>query len=162
LSHSPVLPHRFRGGGPVRGVAVRHGGDSKIMSDPLARYHQGTSTLTVTTTHDSTVVAATGDLDGAVADHLLARLADELGMRPQALLVDLTRVSFCSARVLRVLLTTSADAHAAGIPCVLVSDQRAVRRPIAVLGLDHLLQVQGSLAAAREWLAVLGTVGATG
>jgi anti-anti-sigma factor len=132
------------------------------MCDPLARYHRGTSTLTVTTTHDSTVVAATGDLDGTVADHLLARLADELALRPQSLVVDLTRVGFCSARILRVLLTTSADAHAAGVPCVIVSDQRAVRRPIAVLGLDHLLQVQGSLAAAREWLTVLGTVGATG
>ena len=132
------------------------------MRDPLARYHQGTTTLTVTTTHDSTVVAATGDLDGTLSDHLLARLSDELALRPQALVVDLTRVGFCSARTLRVLLTTSADAHAAGIPCVIVSDQRAVRRPIAVLGLDHLLQVQENLAAAREWLAVLGTVGATG
>ncbi|MEA5366845.1 STAS domain-containing protein [Amycolatopsis sp., V23-08] len=132
------------------------------MRDPLTRFHQATSTLTVTTTHDSTVVAATGDLDGAVADHLLARLSEELALRPQALVVDLTRVGFCSARILRVLLTTSADAHAAGIPCVIVSDQRAVRRPIAVLGLDHLLQVQENLAAAREWLAVLGTVGATG
>ncbi|MDT7800075.1 MAG: hypothetical protein QOI78_3508 [Actinomycetota bacterium] len=132
------------------------------MRDPLARYHRGTPTLTVTTTHDSTVVAATGDLDFIVADHLLARLSDELALRPQALVVDLTRVGFCSARILRVLLTTSADAHAAGIPCVIVSDQRAVRRPIAVLGLDHLLQVQENLAAAREWLAVLGTVGATG
>ncbi|MFJ1767246.1 STAS domain-containing protein [Amycolatopsis sp. NPDC088138] len=132
------------------------------MRDPLARYHQGTTTLTVTTTHDSTVVAATGDLDVVVADRLLARLSDELALRPQALVVDLTRVGFCSARTLRVLLTTSADAHAAGIPCVIVSDQRAVRRPIAVLGLDHLLQVQENLAAAREWLAVLGTVSATG
>ncbi|MFG1644494.1 STAS domain-containing protein [Amycolatopsis sp. NPDC049252] len=132
------------------------------MRDPLARYHQGTTTLTVTTTHDSTVVAATGDLDGTLAGHLLARLSDELALRPRAFVVDLTRVGFCSARTLRVLLTTSADAHAAGIPCVIVSDQRAVRRPIAVLGLDHLLQVQENLAAAREWLAVLGTVGATG
>ncbi|UOZ03159.1 STAS domain-containing protein [Amycolatopsis sp. WQ 127309] len=132
------------------------------MRDPLDRFHRSTSTLTVTTTHDSTVVAATGDLDGAVAEHLLGRLADEVALRPRALVIDLSRVAFCSARVLRVLLTTSADAHAAGIPCVLVSDQRAVLRPIAVLGLDHLLQVQPSLAAAREWLAVLGTVGVTG
>jgi anti-anti-sigma factor len=132
------------------------------MRDPLQRFHQRTSTLTVTTTHDSTVVAATGDLDGTVADHLLGRLSEEIGLRPRALVVDLSRVSFCSARVLRVLLTASADAHAAGIPCVIVSDQHAVLRPIAVLGLDHLLQVQGSLPAARKWLAVLVTAGVNG
>ncbi|MEV6898769.1 STAS domain-containing protein [Amycolatopsis sp. NPDC051372] len=112
------------------------------------------ATFTVTSALESTVVAATGDLDCTVADHLLGRLLDEVALRPRALIVDLTRVGFCSARALRALLEASAEAHAVGIPCVTVSDQQAVRRPIAVLKLDHVLLLHGNLAAAREWLTV--------
>jgi anti-anti-sigma factor len=122
-------------------------------------FHRTDVTFTVTGTRDATVVTATGDLDSAFADQLLSRLAEEIALRPGALIVDFTRVSFCSARILRVLLAASADSHAAGIPYVIVSLQRAVRRPIAVLQLDHLLQVHPTLASAREWLAVLQGVG---
>ncbi|WP_285483847.1 STAS domain-containing protein [Amycolatopsis sp. NBRC 101858] len=115
-------------------------------------------TFTVTSTADSTVVSATGSLDSTVAEHLLDRLSDEIALRPSALLVDLTRVGFCSARILRALLVASAEAHAAGIPCAIVSDQHAVRRPISLLELDHLLQVHDNLTAARKWLAVLHEV----
>jgi len=128
------------------------------MTDPANRFYDSRVKFTVTTTRDSTVVAAVGDLDLAVADHLLGHLTDEIALRPRALIVDLTRVSFCSTHGLRALLTATADAHAAGIPCVIVSDQHAVRRPIAVLGLGQLLRVHDTLAAAREWLTVLDGV----
>ncbi|MEU8635398.1 STAS domain-containing protein [Amycolatopsis sp. NPDC048633] len=125
------------------------------MSDPVTRLPQPTVTFTVTTTCDSTVVAATGDLDSVVAERLLDHLSGEIALRPRALVVDLTRVSFCCTRVLSALLSATADAHAAGIPCVIVSDQRAVRRPITALDLDQVLQVQDNLAAAREELRIL-------
>ncbi|MEV0074457.1 STAS domain-containing protein [Amycolatopsis sp. NPDC050768] len=112
------------------------------------------ATFTVTGNLDSTVFAATGDLDCTVADHLHGRLLAEITLRPRALIVDLTRVGFCSARALRALLAASAEAHAAGIPCVTVSDQQAVRRPITLLKLDHVLLLHENLAAAREWLTV--------
>jgi anti-anti-sigma factor len=128
---------------------------SAIMSDPVQRFHQPAVTLTVTTTSDATVVAATGDLDSTVADRLLGQLSDEIALRPRVVIVDLTRVSFCSTRALSALLTATADAHAAGIPCVIVSDQRAVRRPITALELDHVLQVHDNLAAARRELQFL-------
>ena len=130
------------------------------MSHPVNRFHQPTVTFTITTTCDSTVVAATGDLDSFVAERLLGHLSDEIALRPRALIIDLTRVSFCCTRVLSVLLTSTADAHAAGIPCVIVSDQRAVRRPITVLELDQVLQVHGNLVTAREELQVLQGVAA--
>ncbi|MEV6905111.1 STAS domain-containing protein [Amycolatopsis sp. NPDC051372] len=110
------------------------------------------ATFTVTGTLDSTVVAATGDLDCTVADHLLDRLLDEITLRPRALIVDLTRVGFCSARALRALLAAWAEARAVGIPCVTVGDQQAVRRPITMLKLDHILLLHDNRAAAREWL----------
>ncbi|MDT7799654.1 MAG: hypothetical protein QOI78_3087 [Actinomycetota bacterium] len=128
------------------------------MTDPVNRFYDSGVTFTVTTTSDSTVVAATGDLDLTVADRLLGRLTDEIALRPRALIVDLTRVSFCSSQGLCVLLTATADAHSAGIPCAVVSDQRAVRRPIAVLELGQLLQVHDNLVAAGEWLKVLDGV----
>ncbi|MET7998278.1 STAS domain-containing protein [Amycolatopsis sp. NPDC005232] len=121
------------------------------MSDP---FPHSAATFTVTGSLDSTVLAATGDLDCTVADHLLDRLLDEVALRPRALIVDLTRVGFCSARALRALLVASAEAHAVGIPCVTVSDQQAVRRPITMLKLDHVLLLHGTLATAREWLTV--------
>jgi anti-anti-sigma factor len=116
-------------------------------------------TLTVTTTWESAVLTAAGSLDLAVADHLLDRLSDEIALRPRAVVVDLSQVTFCSARILRTLLEASAQAHAAEVPFVLVSDQRAVRRPIELLRLGHLLQLHHDLTAARQWLAVLHGAG---
>ncbi|MEV0071060.1 hypothetical protein [Amycolatopsis sp. NPDC050768] len=75
-----------------------------------------TATFVVTTTTRKS--AAGGDLDCAVAERLSGLPADELALRPSVLIVDLTRVTFCGTRVLHLLLTAAADAHAAGIPCV--------------------------------------------
>ncbi|MBE1495476.1 anti-anti-sigma factor [Amycolatopsis lexingtonensis] len=122
--------------------------------DPVARFHRRTTTVTVTATGEATVLAAVGDLDQDIADRLFAHLDAELLKRPRALLVDLTRVGFCSAGALRVLLLTTAEAHAAGIPCVIASDQHSVRRPIAALHLEHQLPVYPTLADARDRLAL--------
>ncbi|WP_290061277.1 STAS domain-containing protein [Amycolatopsis solani] len=122
--------------------------------DPVARFHRRTTTVTVTASGESTVLTAVGDLDQHLAERLFERLSAELAQRPPALLVDLTRVGFCSAAALRVLLLTTAEAHAAGIPCVIASDQHAVRRPIAALHLEHLLPVYPTLTDARERLAL--------
>ncbi|WP_410635162.1 STAS domain-containing protein [Amycolatopsis sp. cmx-4-83] len=122
--------------------------------DPVARFHRRTTTVTITATGEATVLAAVGDLDQHIAERLFARLTAELRKRPKALLVDLTRVGFCSAEALRILLLTTGEAHAAGIPCVIASDQHAVVRPIAALRLEHLLPVYPTLALARERLAL--------
>ncbi|RSD11995.1 STAS domain-containing protein [Amycolatopsis eburnea] len=123
-------------------------------ADPVARFHRRTTTVTVTATGESTVLAAVGDLDQDVAERLFARLNAELLKRPRALLIDLTRVGFCSAAALRILLLITAEAHAAGIPCVIASDQHSVRRPITALHLEHQLPVYPTLADARERLAL--------
>ncbi|OAP20893.1 hypothetical protein A4R44_08338 [Amycolatopsis sp. M39] len=85
-------------------------------------------------------------------------LLTEIGLRPQAVIADLSRVDFCSAQSLRVLLEASAEAHAAGVPCAVVSDQRALQRPVTVLGVDHVLQLHRDLRAAQSWLTALRLV----
>jgi anti-anti-sigma factor len=110
-------------------------------------------TLTVTTTRERTVVTATGELDNAVADRLHKCLNREIALRPQAVIVDLSRVCFCSAGIIRVLLGAQSHARADGVPCAVVSASRAMTRPIAALGLDHLVPLHPDLAAAEDWLA---------
>jgi anti-anti-sigma factor len=118
----------------------------------------GTVALTVTTTTcELTVVAATGDLDNAVAGRLRECLAGEVLLRPGGLIVDLSRTGFCSAGIIRVLLETQSDARVDGIPCAVVSARRAVVRPVTALGLDHLVQLHPDIAAAEDWLTVVAS-----
>ncbi len=110
--------------------------------------------LTVTTTRESTVVAASGELDNAVIERLQDCLSREILSRPRALVVDLSRADFCSAGVIRVLLGAHSHARADGIPCAVVSARRAVARPISALGLGHLITLHPDIAAAENWLTV--------
>jgi anti-anti-sigma factor len=113
-----------------------------------------TVALTVTTTRESTVVAVAGDLDNAVVPQLRDCLNREILLRPRAVIVDLSRVSFCSAGIIRVLLAAHGRARTDRIPCAFVSGRRAVARPISALGLDHLIALHPGLAAAEDWLTV--------
>ncbi|ATY13057.1 anti-sigma factor antagonist [Amycolatopsis sp. AA4] len=102
---------------------------------------------TLTRTAESTVVALAGDLDAADVPRLRRIVSGELGLRPPNLLVDLTDVPFCSARVLQFLAEQAADARAVGVRFAAVAPHRAVRRPLALLGLDRALPVLPSLGA---------------
>lgn len=122
---------------------------------PAPRPSSPRLTTVVTTTAETTLVGVTGEIDAATTEQLSARLAEELALDPPALIVDLGGVVFCSARGLAVLLGTSTDAHAAGIPCAIVARHPAVLRPVRALRLERVLQVHASVADAQEWLAIL-------
>lgn len=106
----------------------------------------------VTTTAHASVVTATGELDLAVTEHLETLLRQELRLAPAALVVDASAVTFCSARVLTILLDTAGEAAASGVPFAVASRSRALLRPIAVLRLEHLLPVHASTGEALAWL----------
>ncbi|MEV6640702.1 STAS domain-containing protein [Amycolatopsis sp. NPDC051371] len=110
--------------------------------------------LTVTTTRETTVVAARGELDNAVAERLQDCLTREIRLRPRALVVDLSQVDFCSAGIIRVLLDAHDHGRVDGVPFAVISARRAVQRPISALGLDHLMPLHADLAAAEDWLTV--------
>jgi hypothetical protein len=67
--------------------------------------------ITVTATAESTVVAVAGELDLAVTGRLAAQLDEELGLAPRSLVIDLTRLAFCAARGLTVVLEAVAIAR---------------------------------------------------
>lgn len=105
----------------------------------------------VTTTSEATVVTAFGDLDLAVTDRLVALLEREVLLAPPALVFDASAVTFCSARVLTILVGTAS----AGVPFAVVGRSRPLLRPISVLGLDRLLPVYWSVDEALVWLKLL-------
>lgn len=114
-----------------------------------------TFTMSVTTHGGHIVLNVRGELDAAtvgefteLADRLLAR-------RSAAVIIDLTRVSFCSARALGVLLRLTSDAHSHGTLLAILVTHPAVLRPIQILDLHHVLPLHATLAAAFAWLDLL-------
>ncbi|ACU36542.1 STAS domain-containing protein [Actinosynnema mirum] len=97
------------------------------------------TTITASSSSEVTVVTATGELDGAVTDRLRHHLAEAVADTPPALIIDFGEVSFCSAAVLGVLVEITAAAETADVRWAVVSDQRAVRRPTTLSGLDPVL-----------------------
>lgn len=55
-----------------------------------------------------------------------------------------------SGPALAILVSTSADARAAGVPFAVITRRRAMLRPAAALGLERVLPVHGGLAEALE------------
>jgi anti-sigma B factor antagonist len=112
-------------------------------------------TMEVTATAEATVVAVRGEIDLAVLGRLRSRLAEEIGLAPRALVLDLTRVAFCGAGGITELLVAASEAHVSGVPFAIVAAHRAVLRPVSVLRLERVLPFHRSVAAAQDWLAVL-------
>ncbi|EOD66043.1 STAS domain-containing protein [Amycolatopsis vancoresmycina] len=112
-------------------------------------------TLRVTATAEATIVTVRGDVDLAALGRLRGRLGEELDLAPRALVLDLTGVGFCGSGGITELLVAASEAHVSGVPFAIAADRRPVLRPIRVLGLDHVLPIHGSVAAALDWLAVL-------
>ncbi|MEV4052044.1 STAS domain-containing protein [Amycolatopsis sp. NPDC049688] len=111
--------------------------------------------VTVIPTAGHTVVAVTGDLDLTVTASLHEQLEAELRRTPEALVLDLAGVTFCSAGALAVLLDVVTTAHARGIPCAIIATGRAVLRPVRVLQLDRVLPLHADRAEAEDWLSLL-------
>jgi anti-anti-sigma factor len=100
-------------------------------------------------------VTARGEIDLAVVDRLRSRLAEETELAPRALVLDLSGVTFCSARGITELLVAASEAHVSGVPFAIVAAQRAVLRPVKVLDVERILPIHRSVEEALDWLAVL-------
>ncbi|PRX45399.1 anti-anti-sigma factor [Prauserella shujinwangii] len=81
-----------------------------------------------------TVATVVGEIDACTLADLRAAFRERPGDESGALVVDLSRVSFCSAAGLRLLLELLDQAILAGAPFALVFGSGAVRRPLEVLG----------------------------
>ncbi|MBE1493612.1 anti-anti-sigma factor [Amycolatopsis lexingtonensis] len=113
------------------------------------------ASLVLTATSETTVVAVTGDIDLACGDRLRDRLAEEIGLAPRGLVLDLTGVRHCSARGVALLHEVAGRALRTGVPFALAGCPAVVRRAIETLRLSPPLPLHLTAADAVEWLGIL-------
>lgn len=95
------------------------------------------------------VIGATGEIDLLTAATLAAALEAEPAPDTAAIVLDLTKVTFCSSTGLNELLKIHTRATGAGIPLMLVIDEGAsLRRTLDLVGLLDLFTVCSDQATA--------------
>lgn len=102
---------------------------------------------------DAVIATVDGEIDMATAPRFVRHIEELLAGRPPAVIADLTRVSFLGSAGVIGLLTLASAAQGVNVPFCLVSDQRAVLRPLQVTAVDRAIVVHRTLADARTWLA---------
>lgn len=112
-------------------------------------------TMTVTTSGGHVVLTIRGELDAATVDEFAELVDHLLTDRQAALIIDLSKVSFCSAGALGVLVRLTDDAHSHGTPLAILATDPAVLRPVQILGLQQVLPLHATLAQASAWLDLL-------
>ncbi|MYW94218.1 STAS domain-containing protein [Amycolatopsis rubida] len=101
--------------------------------------------IVVCTGEDATVVAVADDLDACGAQPFAERIAAEIERTPPAVLADLRAVRFCSCHGLSALLAADRAARTAGVPFSIIAHQRAVLRPLRLVGLDKTLDIRSNI-----------------
>ncbi len=108
--------------------------------------------ISVTASDTDTVVTVSGEIDLAVSDSLRRSLEEELRFTPAALIADLSKVTFCDSSGFTAFVQIRAKAEEAGVPFILVTQERALLRPMSLLGLDAVFNVHPTLDSARDAL----------
>jgi anti-sigma B factor antagonist len=108
--------------------------------------------IELTTAGPGTVLEVAGEIDAAVSGELRDRLAAAVEAGAPVI-VDFSGVTFCDSTGLTALIHAHRAAEAAGTRFVLVTEQRAVLRPITLLGLADVLEIHPDVEAARAALA---------
>jgi anti-sigma B factor antagonist len=108
--------------------------------------------LSIDTEGQAVLVHARGEVDGETAQMFEETLREQLGSA-RALIVDLLGIEFFASAGLNTLVTMHKQATANDVPFVVVAAQRAVLRPITVLGLDLTLTLRASVQEALAEVA---------
>ncbi|UOZ03340.1 STAS domain-containing protein [Amycolatopsis sp. WQ 127309] len=143
-------------GRPVKAVLVA--ADIQNPREGGIRMTEHSNTHIVTHTHpDLTVVTVTGVLDLFTVPHLEVELSTAAFGLP--LIVDLREVSFCCAECIGLLEVTYEHRAGLGDPLsrngvAVLTGQRAVLRPLQLLGVDRKLIVATTMERARAWLGL--------
>ncbi|MGI5224628.1 STAS domain-containing protein [Actinoallomurus sp. CA-142502] len=104
-----------------------------------------------------TVLTISGELDIATTAVLRDRIAAVLEDRAIPVIIDLSRVSFCDASGLRMLVAVRRRADAYGCTVALAAPRPNVRKLLRITGLDQVFPIYSTLAQ-----AVSGRVDACG
>jgi anti-sigma B factor antagonist len=120
-----------------------------VLEGPPARLNFA---IDVTTTATATVLKVAGEIDAAVSGRLTELLATavDAGL---PVVADLSGVTFCDSTGLTALIHAHRAAEAAGTKFVIATGQRAVLRPLSLLGLTELLEIHPDIATARAAVA---------
>jgi anti-sigma B factor antagonist len=97
---------------------------------------------------DVIVLAISGELDAASAPMLRAHVGFALGRRPAHLILDLAGLRFCDAAGLSVFAMARNAATRDGASLALAAVPRPVTRLLKMTGMDRVLEVYSSVAAA--------------
>ncbi|MFD5249378.1 STAS domain-containing protein [Amycolatopsis sp. NPDC058340] len=108
--------------------------------------------ISITASATDTVVTVSGEIDLGVSDDLRRALDEELRFKPASLIADLSAVTFCDSSGFTVFVQIRAKAEEAGVPFILVTQERALLRPMSLLGLDAVFTVHPTLDSARDVL----------
>jgi anti-sigma B factor antagonist len=105
-------------------------------------------TVLVTERDGVLVVQVVGDIDTATEGAVRATLLAQLDRQPAQLVVDLTEVDFFSSAGIQLLVDAAARAKRQDVALVVVTDRRAVLRPLQITSVDRVLDIHGSLPEA--------------
>ncbi|MDL5160552.1 anti-sigma factor antagonist [Actinomycetospora termitidis] len=109
----------------------------------------GTVEVAVRDTDDGVaVVAVAGDVDGAAAATLRAGV-ERAATDARAVVLDLDDVALLASAGMTLLLEITEDLRGRGVPVLLASQARTVRRPLRITGLDRVLTLHDDVASAR-------------
>ncbi|HEX3790362.1 MAG TPA: STAS domain-containing protein [Pseudonocardiaceae bacterium] len=110
-------------------------------------------TTQVTVRGGAVVVRLVGDLDLATVDTAAAALDEPAARTATALVLDLTDLRFFASAGLSLLIRLYEDAQTRQLDVRLAGDQRAVLRPLQLMGLGDLFPMHPSVADALGALA---------
>jgi anti-sigma B factor antagonist len=123
---------------------------SSIQSTPGA----GGFSITMARTKDCLVAIITGEIDAIT----IPAVERELGSQPtddtNALIIDLSRVDFCSCGGMQILFDLLTRANSRAVPLSLVVETHAVRRCLEVLDPTHRFNVRFDRDTALESLTL--------
>jgi len=115
------------------------------LSATLTHHHRGV-----------TQVYVVGELDRETREQWRLSMGDQPATGVTALIVDLSRVSFCSVCGARMLLELQNGANAEGVPVELVVGSRPVRRCLQACRMWELFSTHADHESALERLGESG------
>ncbi|WP_116045969.1 STAS domain-containing protein [Amycolatopsis palatopharyngis] len=124
-------------------------------SSPSARSAVSEDLLTVRTQQRDGVVVIhlDGDVDLVTVPVVATALNEALSAEPNVVLVDMSAVGFLCSKGVSLLIEVDEQARGAGKRLCLATTQRAVLRPLQLLGLQERFQILPSVSHALAELA---------
>lgn len=108
---------------------------------------QRRSSPALTVHHDdgTPVIAVTGDVDMATDQAISAEIGNQFALRPRALIIDLTGVTFLGLAGVTLLVAAATMAQRCGVRLAVVTNRRAVLRVLELTDVNQLLDLRPSL-----------------